>query len=508
MIKNLHYAAFAALILMPLCATAQEETGSDDEDHNREFVGPGEQVVPVAEEEITDEYQSSEPETPDSDASEASLLEEFARYRRLVEEGTLDEADIAAKRIVEMAIKIYGPQSRETASALNNLGIVQYSTGQFDAAIQNFTSAIEIIEIVEDRLDSALINPLKGLGAAQLSNGRPDQARETYTRATHISHVNEGPHNLQQVEILESIAETYIRTGDVDEARDTLDRIHALNVKHFEEDPLGLLPSLMNRAAWQHRVGYYTDERMSYRRAIRIIEAGGGKNDPLLVEPLRRLGESFYYLDTVDTPTQQMGRIATGEMYFKRAVRIAEKSEGFDWADLARTQIALADYYTYTDTQNRAQKMYRAIWDQMSVDEERMALRNEWFRDPVPIWTESLPNYSSGVGAGERSSRKDLIAGSVVVDFTVSERGRVQGLVSEAFPPEFANIQAIVHREIRQRVYRPRLVDGVAVEAADLRFEHPFAYLQSDLDGLRAAATSSANEETATDEEPQEADSD
>ena len=72
----------------------------------------------------------------------------------LINEGALDEADIAAKRIVEMAIQVYGPQSRETASALNNLGIVQHSNGQYDAAIQNFASSVEILESVEDKLNA------------------------------------------------------------------------------------------------------------------------------------------------------------------------------------------------------------------------------------------------------------------------------------------------------------------------------------------------------------------
>ena len=178
-------------MLLPLVATAQ-----DDETNADEIVGPLEQSVPVA-----DEVPPPPPET--AVTTEEQLMEEFARYRRLVQEGTFDEADVAAKRIVEMAIRVYGPQSRETASALNNLGIVQHSNGQYDAAIQNFTSSVEIIEIVEDRLNDALVNPLKGLGAAQLGNGRPDLAQKTFTRAAHITHVNEGPHNLDQVEILE-----------------------------------------------------------------------------------------------------------------------------------------------------------------------------------------------------------------------------------------------------------------------------------------------------------------
>ncbi len=482
MIENTRNTLFAAMLLIPLLAAAQNDESSVEEN-----VGLLDQTVPVADEEI--------PAEPEQDTvTEERLLEEFARYRRLLQEGTLDEADVAAKRIVEMAIKVYGPQSRETASALNNLGIVQHSNGQYDAAIQNFTSSVEIIEIVEDRLNNALINPLKGLGAAQLGNGRPDQAQKTFTRATHITHVNEGPHNLDQVEILESLAETYIRLGDTKSARRVLDRIHVVNVKHFEKDPMGLIPSLMNRAAWQHRAGYYAEERASYRRAIRIVESGAGKNDPMLVEPLRRLGESFYYVDVTMATPQQQGLITTGEMYFKRAARIAEDSEDLAWQDLALTKIAMADYYTFTEAQNRARKIYKQVWELLSSDEERIALRTEWFADPVPIRTEALPIYAGGIEVGG-TARDDLLAGKIVVDYTVSTRGRVRDLRTEAFPPEFTDMQRMVHREIRRRIFRPRLEEGAPAQSDGLKFEHAFSYLKADLDALRKAEPAPASED-------------
>ena len=112
--------------------------------------------------------------------------------------------------------------------------------------------AIEILEVIEDRLNEQLVNPLKGLAAAQLNNGRPDLATNTLDRATHITHVNEGPHNYDQVEILESLAEANVRLGDIEAARDLLDRIHILNVRHFEDDALGLLPSMMRRTESRH----------------------------------------------------------------------------------------------------------------------------------------------------------------------------------------------------------------------------------------------------------------
>ncbi len=475
MIKIKPYSAFTILLMLPLATLSHAFAQENDAD---DVAGPLGQTVPVAE----DDTQAVTASGP----TEEQLLEEFARYRQLFNDGILDEADIAAKRIIEMAIRIYGPQSRETANALNNLGIVQHSNGQFDAAIQNFTSAIEIIEVVDDRLNGALVNPLKGLGAAQLGNGRPDQARKTYTRAAHITHVNEGPHNLQQIEILESVAETFIRSGDTKAARQILDRIHILNVKHFEESPLGLLPSLMNRADWQHRAGYFDDERVTYRRAIRIIEGAGDKENPLLVEPLRRLGESFYYINASTATQQFQGVVSSGEMYFKRAVRIAEKAEDFDWNDLATTQIALADYFVNADSQRRASKIYLQVWDDLSTDDVRLAVRDEWFRDPVAIRADRLPQFAGGVQS-VGSAKNALLPGEIVVDYTISARGELQELRGLAKPAEFSDMQRMVHRELRRRVYRPRLVDGVPVEAENVRLVHTFSYLQSDLDMLRAA---------------------
>jgi len=481
MTKNITYAALASLLLTPLvAASADPETGSDEV-----LIDPMEQTVPVADE---DALSEPTPEAMPDEVSEEQLLTEFARYRKLIQEGTLDEADIAAKRIVEMAIKVYGPRSRETANALNNLGIVQHSNGQYDAAIQNFSASVEIIELVEDRLNSALVNPLKGLGAAQLANGRPDQALKTFNRATHITEVNEGPHNLDQIEILESIAETLLRMGNTKKARNILDRIHIINVKHFEKNPMGLLPSLMSRAEWQHRAGYYAEERITYRRAIRIIETNSGKNSPLLIEPVRRLGRTYYFVDIAQATPQQQGQISSGEVYFKRAARIAKKSEDIPWFDKAEAQLDLGDYYVYIESQNRARRIYKEVWDLLSTDEERIAQRTAWFEDPVPIRTNPLPAYTGGIAAA-KSKRSEALSGKIVVNYTVSARGRVRNLRTEAFPKEFTDMQSVVHREIRNRTYRPRVVDGVPVKSENLKFEHDFSYSKSELDALRAANT-------------------
>ena len=462
----------ALLIIFSTAVNGQEQQGADD------LTSPLDQTVPVA-----DEQPAAEPEQiTEQPLTEDALLIEFTRVRELLEDRNYDEADISAKRVVEMTIKFYGPQSKEAAKALNNLAIVQHNNRQYAAAIQNFNAAIEILEVVRDRLNEELVNPLKGLGAAQLGDGRPDLAINSFGRATHITHVNEGPHNIEQVEILESLAEARVRLGDFEGARDTLDRIYALNVRHFKDDALELLPSLMRRAGWQHRAGYYNDERVTYRRAIRIIEANASKTDPRLIEPLIQLGQSFYYYEPVADGTRT-ALSASGEPYFKRATRIAEETKGYPWLDLANTRLALADYYITRDTHSRARKIYREVWNQLSVDEDRIELRRELLEQPVPILEEILPRYTNGSGSGEPAP--GFLTGTIQVDFTVSERGRVKNIRTEADPIEFTDMQRMVHREIRRRVFRPALEEGAPVTSKNQVYRHEFFYADSELEELK-----------------------
>lgn len=478
MSKLLKFNDFVFAVVAFASITAAQAQQLEDEDET----SPLDQVVPVAD----DESESSEfvgASQVDERSREEQLSDEFERYRRLVGEGAMDEADASAKRIVEMVIRLYGPQSLEASKALNNLALVQSRNEQYDAAIQNFESAVEIIETVEDRLNENLVNPLTGMGNAQLKNGRPDLATETFGRARHITHVNEGPHNIQQVEILEALAQATLLTGDTKGARQLLDRMHALNVRHFAGDELALIPSLMRRASWQHAAHYYNDERATYRRIVRIIENNFSKDDPQLILPLSKLGASFYFIDISQSDAQQRGMASTGEIYFKRALRIAEKTPDIDWQEFARVKLALADHYIYIQSQNRARGLYTDVWEFLSTDEERLAMRLEVLERPIPLVEDAIPNYAFK-GGDKETANEALLTGTIRVDYTVSSRGRVRNLRTEAKPPEFTDMQRMVHREIRRRVFRPQMSDAELRESDNLTFEHEFFYRQADLDKL------------------------
>ena len=444
------------------------------------------QIVPVAKEGVDTSEDFSVPEISEDEL----LTSEFLLFKQLMQDSVLDEADTVAKRVVELAIRLKGPQSNEYAKALTNLAIVQYQTEQYGAAQQNFESAIEIIEDNEDRLNAQLVNPLRGLGASQLESGRPDLATQSFKRAVHVTHVNEGPHNLDQVGLLESIAETHLRMDDLESAKEAQDTIYALSIRKYELDTMELVPALMRRGAWQHRAGFIYDERTTYRRTIRIIEDNAGRNDIQLVEPLIRLGKSFFYVDTSGTPTFNETRMSTGEIYFRRAERIAAESPDSNWQVLAQATLALGDYYMFANTPQRGRQVYQAAWNLLSEDEDRLGVRHEQLETIIPLKHRKLPEYikSSDDESGVQADNP-LLQGQVIMTYEVSTRGRAENLTMvEAHPAEFTSMQTYVQREMRRRVYRPAFAEAEAVTTPDQTLIHKFFYRQSDLDAAIAAA--------------------
>ena len=457
--------------------------------------GPTDQVVPVAEDDAAagDELPADavvgEEAGPPLDSTlspKEELLYQFDNYKRLMNEGIYDEADSVAKRIVTLAIQVAGPTSTETAKALTNLGIVQHRNKQYDAAQQNFESAIEILEDREDRLNERLVNPLKGLGAAQLEGGRPDLAASTFNRAVHITHVNEGPHNMEQIEILESLAETTLRLGSVEDARDIHDKIYMLHHRKYEDDQLALVPSLMRRAEWQHRAGYIVDEQATYRRAIRIIETNANKNDLRLIEPLTRLGHSYFFVDQHGETSLHHSPVS-GEIYFKRALRIAENNPKADWSTVATSKFALGDYYMMQGTLTRARRLYDELWEDLAESEEKLSMRDTAFSRKRPLNERALPEYvGDAQPASSPADNPEFRQGSVTVTFAITERGRVEELqLIEANPQEFVDMQRLVQREVNNRLYRPRYENAEPVAVGEQVFTHQFYYTTEDLDDAR-----------------------
>lgn len=408
----------------------------------------------------------------------------FDLYKEAVTNKQYDEADSLAKRLVELSIRLYGIDSHESARALTNLGIVQYRIQDYESSQLNYQSAIDIIERIEDRLNSALVNPLKGLGAAQLAGGRPDMALQTFSRARHISHVNDGPHNLHQVEILDALTETHLSVGDVDEALDVQEHVYNLQTRKIDIDSEAVIPALERQAQWMHRLQYYNRERNAWRKLIRVIEKKRGKDDLSLIPPLTGLGNSYLYFDVLESEFQSYSPASSGETYLKRALRIAEENPDSDWQINKEALLSLGDYYTMSGRPNRAVRAYEDTWQLLSEDDSRLRERYEELETLHRLYDIAPPKYyNSELVDASRPAPNSFEEGTVVVGYAVSAFGAATNIrIIEADPPTLTDMQRAVAREVRRMVHRPRMIDGDNVATEDLTYTHEYFYRQSDLD--------------------------
>ena len=67
------------------------------------------------------------------------------------------------------------------------------------------------------------------------------------------------------------------------------------------------------------------------------------------------------------------------------------------------------------------------------------------------------------------------------MEFTVNDRGRTEDhRVVVANPPDFSRMELRVRNAVKEFVYRPRYVDGVAANTGDQQYRIKYFYLPLD----------------------------
>ena len=510
-------AGVSILAGLNLCATVYAQ--SQDEDAPLEPVTIEERYTDTVdtEEESYDDlvmddqtgsYRLVQDETEDDWVEPASqaelemleLVRLFELYREALANKDYLEADTLAKRVVELSIRINGIDSHDSAKSLTNLGIAQHHNEDYESALLNFQASIDIVERIEDRLSSALINPLQGLATTQAAMGRPDLARRSFQRAVHVSHVNDGPHNPDQIESLEAMAELDIAMGEFSRANDMQESIWSIQSRKLDPGSLEILPALYKKAEWQHRLQRYGNERLTWRQVIRVIEKQKGKNHLDLIQPLQNLGKSYLYVTPAEFDFQQEVSASSGESHMRRANRIATTNPDATWETVEGSLLALGDFYVLSGRPNRAARIYLETWDLLSEEEfpERLGNRRENLEKPRLLQDVFPPKYYNSARDDQaQTAPENFEEGTVTIKYKVQPTGRITELVHiETQPAEIKDFYPTVGRSLRRLIYRPRLEDRELVATPEMFYTHEFFYRPSDLKKLQeaeAAAEAEAN---------------
>lgn len=444
---------------------AQEDSDSAPQD-DASTVAAGE---PVAGDDAAND-ELPEPALAIKSPSER-LQDNYDLFVRQFEEKRYEDAVVSAKEVVVLSIEVYGREDLQTAKALTNLALAQHKAERYDAAEQNYTAAIEIIESVENRLSEHLVNPMHGLGRTYLESGRPGRAVSTFENALHVSQVNEGPQNLEQVKLLDALSESFAAMNKLKDLEEVQRQTYALYERRYDEYDERLVPALYRRARWLMRTGKFPEARIAYQRIVRIIEENHGPDHIELIKPLT--GFARTYLLELD-----FGAVDEGEVALRRAARIAEEHPESTPVMHADALLRLGDYYVLLGSQQKARRTFRKAWDVLSDDEELVAARNERFDDPVRIRASPIRSFydrHTNPALNPSIDRSDLEPGVVVVSFDVNTRGRPENIeVIESQPPGL--MESAVIRKLRRTVYRPRYVERQPERTKGLTLRHPFLY--------------------------------
>ncbi|HKS19754.1 MAG TPA: CHAT domain-containing tetratricopeptide repeat protein [Bradyrhizobium sp.] len=230
-----------------------------------------------------------------------------AAIAELSKAGKYSEAVPLAQKLLADMEKAHGPDHRDVAASLNNLGMLYGSTGRDTEAEPLYKRALAILEKIGG-LDSSEVAPeLNNLAALYQRQERYADAEPLFRRALAIREKSLPPSHPDLGQSLNNLATLYEKQG-----------------RHADSEPL-------------------------FRRALAIYEKAAGPEHPAVATLLNNLGQVG----------KVQGRYREAEPLIKRSLAIREKVLGPDHPDVARSLNNLADLYERQDRLADAEPLYQ-----------------------------------------------------------------------------------------------------------------------------------------------------
>lgn len=351
--------------------------------------------------------------------------------------------------------------------------------------ILDYLSAIEETERTGGAYASQLSEQLLGLGTALQQLDRHEEAIEVFKRGVHLARINSGLYSGEQIALLQGQIRSYRALGDyqqVDERQRYLYRVERRALAGSEE----AIDAFMRHARWQRDAFLLAvDEAEAqfgrlplmwdlYRMALTDMIRTYGNEAAELREPLLGMMEAQYLIAghrdyrRVDLKKASQFRLvgSNGET-FRRGESVLNAILELNVANRvpvdqhARDIVAAGDWAWWFGRDLEAEVYYSEALALTEQSLDPVGLRDELFGLPTP-----LPRVDGLPGLPQPQWND---TGSLVLSFNISATGRVTEL-ERLREPEVEQERPVnrLLRALRDTRFRPRYVDGVAVETVGL----------------------------------------
>ncbi|GLS27677.1 tetratricopeptide repeat protein [Marinibactrum halimedae] len=355
------------------------------------------------------------------------------------------------------------------------------------------------IESEQGAYSADLSEHLVSLGSSYQENGDHEAAVEAFKRAIHVERIHGGLYNLNQIAVLERMIESHVAVGDWKAASDRYEHFYWLHQRNYGDGDPRMLPVIEKLSHW-HLNAYSLDSSSVsnhlvsahnlYRMAVNIIDENYGSHDIRMINPLKGLAVSNYYLATLSQEQNRMAPISTsaqaeaekkarldqyilnayynGKAALTRMVEIYDQQEDAPIEEKIKARVQLGDWFMMFDRPHSAFAEYKTAYSNITEHKLSSPFSQSLFKEPralpdMPVVKTQMPDNNEPHEY-------------VLVQFDVSARGQARRVeILEAHPQKNVGLKTRVRKSLRSTRFRPQLIEGEAVETKHIvhRYIYP-----------------------------------
>jgi len=242
--------------------------------------------------------------------------------------GDNEEALVLHEQNYELLVERFGRRSVEAATELHQVGFIQSSMSDFDAAEATFLKVIDIFRGLGDAGRQGLSTALMEYGTLLMRTGRLDENAAAQQEALDLRRALHGERHPDYITALNNVANSYMALGDYEEAAEYMRENMRLSREVLGETSIPYGVAMMNYAAVQSSLGNYEEAMSVYDSAIPIYREGYGEDHPRYAYVQENMGGTL----------QEMARFDEAETRFIAAMDILATKFGDEHLEVAITR--------------------------------------------------------------------------------------------------------------------------------------------------------------------------
>jgi tetratricopeptide (TPR) repeat protein len=350
----------------------------------------------------------------------------------------LDDGLLWAKHADVLRAEVPDPLGWHEAVGFANVGRIEFSRGDYEAAEIAFEAALERTQTGLGPEHPKVATCLDNLGMARFRRGDYAGARADFERGLAIVETTKGREHRDVVSGLNNLAIVDVRIAAYADAIPHFERALAVQTAAFGETHPTVATLLSNLGMVHHFLGEYEEATPLHERALAIRENALGPEHPDVATSLNNLAIAHF----------MMGHDDVTKPLLERALAIKTTAQGPDHPDTAETRINLANVLQRAGDDDAAEPMLvralpileRMLGAQHSdlayplVGLARVAISRERGAEAVALAERALTLREQGVGpAADLATARVVLARALLL--LDAHSARAKALAEQACAP-------------------------------------------------------------------------